>query len=86
MAWSLSVKVGDIVRFNATHLASGLHLGARQLYPYKFENGIVIGYFRGGFNDGETVGPNGETALKVVFPSKTGEFRRSCLELVSAAG
>ena len=81
------MKVGDIVRFNARHLASGLHPRARELYPYKFENGIVIGYFRGTFNDtDETVGPNGETALKVVFPSKTGEFRRSCLELVSAAG
>ena len=84
------MKIGDIVRFNARRRAAW-HLGGhaarrgRELYPYKFENGIVIGYFRGGFNDGETVGPNGETALKVVFPSKTGEFRCSCLELVSAA-
>ena len=80
------MQVGDIVRFNALHLASGIHPRSRELYPHKFENGIVIGYFRGGFNDGESVGPNGETALKVVFPSKVGEFRRSCLELVSAAG
>ena len=79
------MKVGDIVRFNTTRRAVIPH-ESRDLYPYKFENGIVIGYFRGGFNDGEPVGPNGETALKVVFPSKVGEFRRSCLELVSAAG
>ena len=79
------MQVGDIVRFRQAHRAVIPH-ESRGLYPHKFENGIVIGYFRGGFNDGEPVGPNGETALKVVFPSKVGEFRRSCLELVSAAG
>ena len=85
------MKVGDIVRFNAAHRSRTRRmltsLADRSFaHAHKFENGIVIGYFRGGFNDGEPVGPNGETALKVVFPSKVGEFRRSCLELVSAAG
>ena len=79
------MQVGDIVRFRPAHRAVVPH-GSRALYPHKFENGIVIGYFRGAFNDGELAGPNGDTALKVVFPSKVGEFRRSCLELVSAAG
>ena len=79
------MQIGDIVRFRPAHRAVIPH-EARHLYPHKFENGIVIGYFRGGFNNGEPRGPNGETALKVVFPSKGGEFRRSCLELVSAAG
>ena len=79
------MQIGDIVRFRPAHRAVVPH-GSRALYPHKFENGIVIGYFRGGFNNGEPRGPNGETALTVVFPSKTGEFRRSCLELVSAAG
>jgi len=79
------MEVGDLVRFRPAHSAV-IPLEARHLYPHKFENGIVIGYFRGGFNNGEPRGPNGETALKVVFPSKVGEFRRSCLELVSAAG
>ena len=79
------MQVGDIVRFKAAHSAVNT-LETRHFYPHKFENGIVIGYFRGGFNNGEPRGPNGETALKVVFPSKVGEFRRSCLELVSAAG
>ena len=85
------MQVGDIVRFNAAHRSRTRRMLASLATPaiahgHKFENGIVIGYFRGGFNDGEPVGPNGETALKVVFPSKVGEFRRSCLELVSAAG
>ena len=79
------MQVGDIVRFRPAHRAVIPH-EARHLYPHKFENGIVIGYFRGGFNDGALEGPNGETALKVVFPSKAGEFRCTCLELVSAAG
>ena len=78
------MQIGDIVRFRQAHRAVIPH-EARDLYRHKFENGIVIGYFRGGFNNGEPRGPNGETALKVVFPSKVGEFRRSCLELVSAA-
>ena len=79
------MQIGDIVRFRPAHRAVIPH-EARHLYPHKFENGIVIGYFRGGFNNGEPRGPNGETALKVVFPSKIDAFRRSCLELVSAAG
>ena len=73
------MEVGDIVRFNA--LSADKYIDS----PHKFEIGIVVGYFRGKFNDGEPVGPNGDTALKVIFPSKAGVFRRSVLELVSAS-
>lgn len=75
------MKVGDIVKFNA--IGRSTPWSAPHLYPHKYEIGIVVGYFRGLFNDGEPVGPNGDTALKVIFPSKIGEWRRSILELVS---
>jgi len=70
------VKPGDLVRFKLDErerLLGRSSLGeARELYPYKFEIGIVL--------------PNPHTSqgAKVAFPSRTGNFMSHLLEVISS--
>ena len=76
------MKAGDLVRFTdenrirlITNAADGIEKLARELYPFKFEAGLVMGT--------APLSCRRQPAVEVVFPSKTGNFEHSALEVVS---
>ena len=65
------MKVGDLVRFKKSVRVDDTAV-RREMYPYKFEMGIVL-----------TESKRGDT--RVMFPSLTCEFITHNLEVISAS-
>lgn len=71
------VKPGDLVRFKLDERERLLGRSsldeASELYPYKFEIGIVL------------PNPHAPQGMQVAFPSRTGNFMSHLLEVISSS-